>query len=86
MTSSRPAGPWPSRTGDRPQVYTIHVGAVLGSHWVEWFDGESIVGEGDGTSSIIVEVSDQAMLFGLLLRVHDLGLPLIGVYPGRGAV
>ena len=63
------------------RVYTFHVGAVLGPEWVDWFGGGEIRDEKDGTARIIVEVRDQAMLFGLLIRIRDLGVPLLGLYP-----
>lgn len=64
-------------------VYTIHVGAVLGPEWSEWFDGADIVGRADGTGLVTVMVRDEAMLFGLLNRIRDLRVPLLGLYPGR---
>ena len=66
-----------------PDVYTIHVGVVLASQWAEWFADAEIAACADGTGRITAAVRDQAMLFGLLLRVRDLGIPLVGVYPGR---
>jgi hypothetical protein len=35
----------------------------------------------DGTSLITTTVRDQAMLLGLLIRIRDLGIPLLGLYP-----
>jgi hypothetical protein len=66
-----------------PETYTIHIGAPLGSEWAEWFAGSETLDRGDGTGLIIAPVQDQAMLFGLLLRIRDLGIPLLGLYPGR---
>jgi hypothetical protein len=63
-------------------VYSIHVGAVLGPRWTEWFAGSEIIPREDGSGIIVAEVRDQAMLFGLLLRIRDLGIPLLGIYPG----
>lgn len=74
--------PTRSRTR-RPDVYTIHVGAPLGLEWAEWFAGSEIRAQDDGTSLITVTVRDQAMLFGLLLRIRDLGIPLLGLFPGH---
>jgi hypothetical protein len=65
-----------------PVTYTIHVGAVLGPAWTAWFEGATLQDRGDGTGIVIASVRDQAMLFGLLLRIRDLGVPLLGVYPG----
>ena len=67
------------------QVYTFHVGAVLGGHWAGWFTDAEILACPDDTGRIIAAVRDQAMLFGILLRIRDLAVPLLGVYPGRAA-
>ena len=68
--------------GNAPVLYTIHVGALLGQEWTDWFGAAEIVHEKDGTSLMRVSVCDQAMLFGLLIRIRDLGVPLLGLYPG----
>lgn len=68
--------------GDAPVIYTIHVGALLGQEWTGWFDDAEIVHQKDGTSLMRVSVRDQAMLFGLLIRIRDLGIPLVGLYRG----
>lgn len=65
-----------------PVTYTIHVGAVLGPAWTAWFEGATLQDRGDGTGIVIASVRDQAMLFGLLLRIRDLGVPLLGVHRG----
>lgn len=74
MMSDNQKTPTDSR-GDAPVVYTIHVGAVLGQEWTDWFDGAQFVDRGDGTGLITASVRDQAMLFGLLIRIRDLGVP-----------
>lgn len=66
---------------DLPDVYTIHIGTVLGPNWADWFAGSKIIAREDGSGIIVAAVRDQAMLFGLLLRIRDLGIPLLGVYP-----
>jgi hypothetical protein len=66
-----------------PEPSAIHVGAVIGPEWAKWFEGAEIMDLGDGSTLIVVGVRDQAMLFGVLLRVRDLRIPLLGLYPGR---
>lgn len=66
------------------EIYTIHLGAPLGPEWGEWLASSETFDRGDGTGLIIAPVRDQAMLFGLLIRIRDLGIPLLGLYPGRG--
>jgi hypothetical protein len=63
--------------------YTIHIGAELGPDWGDWFDGATVVVQPDGTAVISVVVQDQAMLYGLLLRIRDLGVPLLGLRAGE---
>ena len=59
------------------KVYEIRVEGHLDDEWSEWLGGLSIVLEEDGTSVLTGPVTDQAALHGLLLRIHDMGLPLI---------
>jgi hypothetical protein len=65
-----------------PTTFTIHVGATIDRGWTEWLDGADIVAAEDGTGLITAVGCDQAMLLGLLTRIRDLGIPLLGVYPG----
>jgi len=59
--------------------YEIRVKGHLEARWVAWFDGLSLTQEIAGTTVIRSPVIDQAALHGLLARVRDSGLPLIGV-------
>lgn len=59
-------------------TYQIKVKGVLGDSWSEWFDGMAVKSEGAFTT-ITGSVLDQSALHGLLVRVCDLGLPLISV-------
>ena len=61
-----------------PTHYQIKVKGRLGSQWCDWFEGMTITSE-EGVTTITGEVADQAALHGLLIRVRDLGLPLISV-------
>lgn len=65
----------------RPDVFTLHLGARVGPEWSDWLDGAEILGRADGSAMVTAYVPDQARLFGLLLRVRDLGIPLLGLYP-----
>ncbi len=49
------------------EQYLIRVKGHLGQQWNEWFDGFTITNV------------DQAALHGVLVKVRDLGLPLLGV-------
>ena len=61
-----------------PTYYQIKVKGRLRSQWSDWFEGMTIESEGADTT-ITGKVSDQPALHGLLIRVRDLGLPLISV-------
>ncbi|GAA2160897.1 hypothetical protein [Pedococcus bigeumensis] len=64
----------PPRTG-----YRLRVDGHLGAHWAASFNGFTVTHEPDGTSVLTGQVADQAELHGLLDRVRDLGLTLVGV-------
>jgi len=63
----------------KPRVYRIRIQGHLSHQWKIWFDGVSIVLEDDGNTVLTSETNDQALLYGLLKKVRDLGLPLISV-------
>jgi hypothetical protein len=63
------------------QVYEITVESHLDQAlWTEWFDGMAVTLDGDGTTTLVGPVADQAALHGLLAKVRDLGLVLVAVY------
>ena len=61
-----------------PARYEIKVKGLLGNKWLTWFGGVSIKPEGSLTI-ITAEVRDQSALHGLIIRIRDLGLPLISI-------
>lgn len=72
------------RPTDRPTetgAYEIRLEGHLDARWAAWFDGLSLTTENDGTTVLSGPVADQAALHGLLVKVRDLGLPLISVTP-----
>ena len=58
--------------------YQIKVKGKLGTQWSGWFIKMRIESEGDVTT-LTGKILDQAALHGLLIRIRDLGLPLISV-------
>ena len=60
-------------------IYEILVEGHLNDGWSEGFGGMTIVRQGDGNTLLVGKVVDQAALHGLLARIRDLGLPLLGV-------
>ena len=60
-------------------VYEIRVRGHLDSNWTEWFDGMTLTPLETGETVISGTVVDQAALHGILIKVRDLGLPLLSV-------
>jgi hypothetical protein len=60
-------------------IYEIRVHGHLSNKRAEWFDGLTIENQPDGEALITGPVADQAALHGLLIRIRDLGLPLLSV-------
>ncbi len=58
--------------------YEIRVEGHLGGDWSDWFEGLTVRNEADG-ETILVGPMDQAALHGVLVKIGDLGIPLIGV-------
>jgi hypothetical protein len=59
--------------------YDIRVKGHLDPRWVAWFDGQELTREADGTTVIHCPVLDQAAMYSVLLKLRDLGLPLVSV-------
>ena len=64
---------------DAPRVYEIRVEGHLVNHWSDWFDGLVICNDPDGEAILTGLLTDQAALFGVLTKIHDLNLILISV-------
>jgi hypothetical protein len=62
--------------------YVITVRGHLEDQWSAWFEGMTITNIGNGEAVLAGPVRDQAALHGLLIKIRDLGLPLIAVVPG----
>lgn len=62
-----------------PIVYRIRVGADLDCEWSEWFENMEITHSKNGDTFLTGAAKDQAMLYGVLAKLHNLGLPLISV-------
>ncbi len=61
-----------------PARYQIEVAGQLGRQWSDWFEGTAVSGTRGRTLFISSEL-DQQGLHGLLVRIRDLGLPLISL-------
>ncbi len=61
--------------------YHITVKGHLDDHWSDWFEGLTITNGPNGEALLAGPVVDQAALHGLLVKIRDLGLPLVAVMP-----
>jgi ABC-2 type transport system ATP-binding protein len=61
-----------------PATYRIKVKGVLDARWMTWFDGLTMTATQDETI-LSGSVADQPALHSLLIRIRDLGLPLVSV-------
>lgn len=60
-------------------VYRITVKGHLDREWSDWFDGLTITTEDNGETVLSGPVVDQTALHGVLIRIRDLGLPLLSL-------
>jgi hypothetical protein len=68
-----------SVTKNTQAIYSIRVKGILTEEWSDWFEGLDVTPEADGETIITGKIQDQAVLYGLLKKIRDLGLPLISV-------
>lgn len=66
------------------EQYEICVRGHLDPRWSDWFEGFEIALKDNGETRLFGSVVDQAALFGLLMKVRDLGLPLVSVQANQG--
>ena len=64
---------------ERLEVYQIVVKGQLESEWSEWFDGLSFTLTGSGETILTGPLADQTALHGVLIKIRDLGLPLLSL-------
>ena len=68
----------PSSLG-QPRHYRITIQGHLHPRWSEWFENLTITQQPDGTTTLSGLVVDQAALYGLIIKLRDMGLPLLAV-------
>ena len=61
------------------QSITIKIRGHLPDQYLEGFEGLEISKMSNGDTRIVGMVEDQARLFGLLIRIRDLGIPLLDI-------
>lgn len=63
---------------DQPAAYQIRIQGVLPPDWQVWFNGMQLSDDGRVTT-LQGMIPDQPALFGLLIKIRDLGLTIISV-------
>jgi hypothetical protein len=66
-------------TCDEEAIYEIKIRGHRDHSWSSWLDGLTIEPQAHGETLLTGSVRDQAALHGLLNKIRDLGLPLLGV-------
>ncbi len=64
-----------------PIRYHIRVKGHLDLSWSAWFEGLEISYESDGITDLFGIITDQARLFGILTKLHNLNMQLLSVNP-----
>ena len=65
---------------DIPRIYEIRVEGHLGDQWSDWFDGLDIRAEPSGETILTGVLADQAALYGVLTKIHNLNLILVSLH------
>jgi hypothetical protein len=63
----------------RPLQYRLRVQGHLDASWAPWLGQSALTHEPDATTSLLVTVTDQADLFGVLTKIRDMGVPLLAL-------
>lgn len=69
------------------ETYRITIKGHLDSDWSDWFDGLTITLVDHGETILTGPIVDQTALHGVLIKIRDLGLPLLSltrIEPERG--
>ncbi len=64
---------------DNPATYVIRIRGELDSKWSDWFSGFALQPGPDHETLLTGSVADQGALYGILLKLHNLGLVLLSV-------
>lgn len=61
------------------KLYEIKVRGHLGPNRFRAFEKLTLTLETGGETTIVARIADQAALFGLMIQIRDLGVPLLSV-------
>lgn len=62
-----------------PNEYEIRLKGHLDLRQNEWLEGFAMTYQPHGETVLVGQIADQAALYGLLLRIRDLGIPLLSL-------
>ncbi len=62
-----------------PVIYEICVSGHLDPQWSDWMDEMTITPLENGESLLSGPLADQAALFGLLIKINNLGMTLVSI-------
>jgi hypothetical protein len=62
-----------------PELYQIRVKGHFSPQLAAWFDGLTVTNEPEGEAVLSGYMSDQAALYGVLLKIYHLGITLLSV-------
>ena len=68
-----------------PTYYVITVRGHLDHYWSDWFEGLTITNGANGEAVLAGPLVDQAAVYGVLMKMRDLGLTLIALQSMAGA-
>ena len=60
-------------------LYEIKIRGLLDESWSDWLDGLAVSPTDEGDTVLTGLIRDQCALHGLLVKIRDLGLPLLSV-------
>jgi hypothetical protein len=60
-------------------IYELQIKGHLDDRWSDWLGGLNIQRQDDGTTVLVGPLVDQAALYGVIIRIRDLGLSLLSV-------
>jgi hypothetical protein len=61
------------------EIYRLTLKGHLDSAWAAWFEGLTITLADNGETILTGPVVDQTALHGVLVKIRDLGLPLLAL-------
>ena len=60
-------------------IYQIRIKGHIDNIWSTWLEHMAIKHDADGTTLLTGPIAGQAALHGLLIKIRDLGLPMLSL-------